>query len=277
MSVKTDYETILVETDNGITTVKFNRPEKRNAMSPQLHQDMYDVLRDLEFDDDTKVLIITGNGEAFCAGQDLKEYFFEQKDNHRAREESRRLSHAWRHQLLYYFPKPTIAMVNGYCFGGAFTTVASCDIAIAADEATFGLSEVNFGHLAGGIVSKVVADLMLPRQALYYLMTGEPFDGKRATEIGFVTLSVPKAQLLSRTLALAETLKAKNPHGLRACKDAVKAVAIRNLSYEDSWQWLTARSEQLRLAQKDKNWIEHGIGKFVEKAYRPGREAAPQD
>ncbi len=271
------FKTILVEKADGITTVKFNRPEKRNAMSPQLHEDMYDVLCDLEFDDETKVLIITGVGEAFCAGQDLKEYFFEQKDNARAREESRRMSHAWRHQKLYYFPKPTIAMVNGFCFGGAFTTVASCDIAVAADEATFGLSEVNFGHLAGGIVSKVVADLLLPRQALFYLMTGEPFDGKRSAEIGLTTLSVPKSELLQRTMTLAQTLKAKNPHGLRACKDAVKSVAIRNMSFEDSWHWLTARSEQLRLAQKDKNWIEHGIGKFVGKEYRPGREAAPQD
>jgi trans-feruloyl-CoA hydratase/vanillin synthase len=273
----TQYETILVEKNDGITTVKFNRPEKRNAMSPQLHQDMFHVLSDLEFDDETKVLIITGNGEAFCAGQDLKEYFFEQKDDVRAREESRRLSHAWRHQKLHYFPKPTIAMINGFCFGGAFTTVASCDIAIAADEATFGLSEVNFGHLAGGIVSKVVADLVLPRQALYYLMTGEAFDGKRSAEIGLTTLSVPKSELLKRTTALAETLKAKDPHGLRACKEAIKSVDIRSMSYEDSWHWLTARSEQLRLSQKDKNWIDHGIGKFVDKAYRPGREAAPKD
>jgi feruloyl-CoA hydratase/lyase len=271
------FETILVEKSDGITTVKFNRPEKRNAMSPQLHEDMYEALCDLEFDDETKVLVITGAGEAFCAGQDLKEYFFEQRDNARAREESRRMSHAWRHQKLYYFPKPTIAMVNGYCFGGAFTTVASCDIAIAANEATFGLSEVNFGHLAGGIVSKVVADLLLPRQALFYLMTGEPFDGKRSAEIGLTTLSVPKSELLQRTMGLAETLKAKNPHGLRACKDAIKSVAIRNMSFEDSWHWLTARSEQLRLAQKDKNWIDHGIGKFVGKEYRPGREAAPFD
>lgn len=271
------YETILVEKDDGITTVKFNRPQKKNSMSPRLHEEMHEVLADLEFDDETQVLIITGSGDAFCAGQDLKEYFYNQKDTARARQESRRMSHAWRHQQLYYFPKPTISMINGWCFGGAFTIVASTDIAIAADDATFGLSEVNFGHLAGGIVSKVVADLMLPRQALYYLMTGETFTGARAEQIGFVTLAVPKAELLSRTMKLAQTLKSKDPHGLRACKEAIKNVAIRSMSFEDSWHWLTARSEQLQLAQKDKSWIHHGIGKFVDKTFRPGLEAVPQD
>ena len=275
--MQTEYQTILVEKANGVTTVKFNRPEKRNAMSPQLHRDMFDVLSDLEFDDETEVLIITGVGDAFCAGQDLKEYFYNQKDSERAREESRRLSHAWRHQKLYYFPKPTIAMINGYCFGGAFTTVASADIAITADEAVFGLSEINFGNLAGGIVSKVVADLMLPRQALYYLMTGETFNGKRSVDIGFTTLSVPKEELVERTLAIAETLKAKDKHGLRACKEAFKAVDIKTMSFEDSWYWLTARSDQLQLAQKDKSWLQHNVGKFVEKAYRPGLEPMPKD
>jgi trans-feruloyl-CoA hydratase/vanillin synthase len=101
---------------------------------------------------------------------------------------------------------------------------------------------------------------MLPRQALYYLMTGETFTGARAEQIGFVTLAVPKADLLSRTMKLAQTLKSKDPHGLRPCKEAIKNVAIRSMSFEDSWHWLTARSEQLQLAQKDKSWIHHGIG-----------------
>ena len=92
----------------------------------------------------------------------------------------------WRGRTLRYFPKPTIAMVNGYCFGGAFSIVEGCDLAIAADEATFGLSEINFKGFPGGAVSKSLANLLRPRDALFYALTGRRFDGKTAAEIGLV-------------------------------------------------------------------------------------------
>ena len=147
---------ILVNTVDGVTTITLNRPDKRNAMSPELHREMVEALEFLRDDPATQVLVITGAGEAFSAGQDLKKYFYETKDDAAARVRARRDSHEWRQRLLQNFPKPTIAAVNGYCFGGAFTIVASCDIAVTADEATFGLSEINFGHIAGGMVTKIV-------------------------------------------------------------------------------------------------------------------------
>jgi trans-feruloyl-CoA hydratase/vanillin synthase len=271
-----EYKTIVVDKTDGVTTVRFNRPEKKNAMSPALHRDMYDVLSVLENDEETQVLVITGNGDAFSAGQDLKEYFYELKDDPVGEAEIRRISHAWRHTKLYHFPRPTIAMINGWCFGGAFTTVASCDIAIAADEAVFGLSEINFGNIPGGIVTKVVSDLMLPRQALYYALTGARFDGKKAVEIGFTTLSAPRAQLEQMTMEIANTLKGKDMHALKAVKEVFKAVDIRRMSHDESWYWLKARVEQLTVDQKG-GWIEKGIGKFMEGTYRPGLEAMPKD
>ena len=72
-----EYQTLLVDKNDGVTTITLNRPEKRNAMSPQLHRDMYDLLTDLRYDKDTRVIVITGAGESFCAGQDLKQYFIE--------------------------------------------------------------------------------------------------------------------------------------------------------------------------------------------------------
>lgn len=264
----TDYKTILVEKQGGITTIRFNRPEKRNAMNPQLHRDMYQALTDLEFDPETRVLVITGSGESFCAGQDLKEYFYELKDDQRGREEIRRLSHAWRHEKLRYFPRPTIAAINGWCFGGAFTVVASVDIAIAAEEATFGLSEINFGNIPGGLVTKVVQEIVQPRQALYYILTGDPFSGKRAEEIGLVTMAVPRADLDARVQDVANKLLAKNPAALRACKEAFKAVSP-SVSYEDAWYWLSAKVDQLSYVQKN-GWVEQGIGKFLRKEYQPG-------
>ena len=88
----------------------------------------------------------------------------------------------------------TIAMVNGYCFGGAFAIVEGCDLAIAAEEATFGLSEINFKGFPGGAVSKSLANLLRPRDALLYAMTGRRFDGKTAASIGLVILpSLPRS------------------------------------------------------------------------------------
>ena len=270
------YETILMSKADGVTTVRFNRPHKKNAMNPTLHREMYHVLDELEFDDETQVLVLTGEGDAFSAGQDLKEYFDANKDSPRDREEIRRISHGWRHQKLYNYAKPTIAMINGWCFGGAFTVVASADVAIAADEATFGISEINFGSLPAGLVAKVVSGLMLPRQALYYSMTGEKFDGRRATELGFTTMSVPRAELEQRTLQIADVLKRKDPRALRATKELFKGVDLRAMSFDDSWHWLNARERQLTLEQKNKNWMDQGVAQFMQGNYRPGVEVMPK-
>ena len=99
---------------------------------------------------------------------------------------ARRDAFAWQGAKLMSFAKPTIAMVNGWCFGGAFTPMASCDLAIAADEATFGVSEINWGILPGGNVTKVLSQLMGRRAALYVIMTGIPFDGRKAEAMGLV-------------------------------------------------------------------------------------------
>ena len=111
------YKTVKVEKENGITWVILNRPEKRNAMSPQLHFEMVDVLIELESDDETRVLVLTGAGDSWCAGQDLKEFFRELDDKPAERRRAEWATHEWRWRSLLTFPKPTIAMVDGYCFG----------------------------------------------------------------------------------------------------------------------------------------------------------------
>ena len=146
------YENILIEREGGITFLWLNRPDKRNAMSPGLHADMDDALSWLATDKQTKVLVLGGKGEAWCAGQDLRLYFRGTQDNPEARYKANNDSHSWRWERLSQFPKPTIAMVHGFAFGGAFTQLCACDFAIAADDATFGLSEVNWGIIPGGLV-----------------------------------------------------------------------------------------------------------------------------
>ncbi len=265
------YKTILVDHEDGITTVTFNRPEKRNAMSPQLHMDMWDVLNRLEADEATRVLVLTGAGQAFCAGQDLKEYFYEMEGREAERRRIGRIGQEWRDRLLRMFPRPTIAMVNGYCFGGAFTIVCSCDFAIAAEDATFGLSEVNFGNLPGGLVSKVISGVLAYRDAVYYAMTGEPFDAKRAAEIKFINKAVPREQLRDEVYALARKLAGMDPAALRITKEALKQV--RDMSQEQAYYWLMAKSNELKWRHEHEGRGGDGVKRFLEKRYRPGLQS----
>ncbi len=263
--------TVLVEFDAGIAWVTLNRPEKRNAMSPTLNREMLEVLEELETDSRCGVVVLTGAGESFTAGMDLKEYFRE-TDNASAavKLRVRRAAGEWQWRKLRHFAKPTIAMVNGWCFGGAFTPLVSCDLAIAADEATFGLSEINWGIIPAGNVTKAVSEAMLPRAALYYIMTGETFGGQTARETGLVNESVPLAQLRARTRALAMTLLGKNPTVLRQAKNAFKRVG--SMDWDLSEDYIGAKAEQTA-AQDPEKGRQKGLTQFLdEKSIRPGLE-----
>lgn len=267
------WKTLLVETDpHGVVTVTFNRPEKRNALSPLLHEEMAAVLDQLWVDPACKVLVLTGSGEAFAAGEDLKEFFMELRDDPAREERIHRIACEWRGRTLRQFPKPTIAMVNGFCFGGAFTIVESCDIAIAADEATFGLSEMNFMMIPGGTVTKSIANLLRPREALYYALSGRPFPGQEAARIGFVTFSVPKARLADEVYSLARELAEKDRHALRATKEAYRFA--QGMDWDAAVNFTFAKGAEVTLAQGNR-WQEVGIKDFLNKKFRPGLEPHP--
>jgi trans-feruloyl-CoA hydratase/vanillin synthase len=264
------YETLLVDTMDGISVVTFNRPSKRNAMNPRLHQDMTDALEALRYDDNTKVVVLTGAGESFCAGMDLKEFFTDLKAKPAEYDRITRLAVEWRTRTLRYYPKPTIAMVNGFCFGGAFSIVEGCDLAIAAEEATFGLSEINFKLFPGGSVSKSLANLFRPRDALWYGMLGRPFDGRVAAAIGFINLAVPAAQLRDETMKVAAELAKKDPWALKATKDGYRFSL--EMSWEAAMNYSSAKEMELVLRQNDA-WRSEGIGDFLKGKYRPGFES----
>jgi len=263
------YETVKVEREgDGITWVILNRPEKRNAMNPTMHFEMVDILSDLEVDPETRVMILTGAGESWCAGQDLREYFrgLDNKPAERAR--AGRAAQEWRWHRLFYFPKPTIAMVNGYCFGGAFTPLIACDFAIASEDAIFGLSEINWGIFPGGLVSRVLAETVSYRDAMYYILTGEPFDGVKAAEMRLVTRAVPKDELRDETLKLARLLLQKNPHTLRAAKEVYKH--CKTMDYAQAEDYMSAKGAALRASDPERG-REQGMKQFLDdKSYRPG-------
>ena len=261
------YETIRVEVGGGVAVVTLNRPEKKNAMNPRLHDEMTTALEALRYDDAAKVLVITGAGNAFCAGMDLKEVFHALKDDPQRYDRVIRTATEWRGRTLRYYPKPTIAMVNGYCFGGAFSIVESCDLAVAAEDAVFGLSEINFKGFPGGSVSKSLANLLRPRDALFYALTGRTFDGAAAAAIGLVNFAVPLARLRDETLALAREIAGKDPHALKAVKDGYRFAL--EMSWEASIDHTAAKEDELTLAQRI-GWKDEGVGDFVQGKYKPG-------
>lgn len=267
MAIKS-YATVKVEKEGGITWVTLNRPEKRNAMNPQLHYDMLDAICELEVDNETRVLVLTGAGDSWCAGQDLREFFRALDNNPAERRRAGWAAQEWRWRRLFTFPKPTIAMVNGYCFGGAFTPLIACDFAIAAEDAMFGLSEVNWGIFPGGLVSRVLADAMTYRDAMYYIMTGDTFDGKKAAEMRLVNFAVPRDKLREETVKLANKLMEKNPHTLRAAKEVYKL--CRTMDYWQAEDYMAAKGIALRATDPEKG-REEGTKQFLDdKTYRPG-------
>ena len=269
------YETVRVEQDNGIAWLYMNRPEKRNAMNPQMHFDMDAVLPELEADPETRLVVLTGTGEAFCAGQDLREYFRGLDSDPAARKRAGEASERWRNRRLLAYNKPTIAMVNGYCIGGGFTQMLCCDFAIAADEAVFCLSEINWGILPGGLVSKKLTDTVLFRHAMYYACTGRTLDGRRAREIGLVNESVPLADLRTQTEALARELLEKNAEVLRATKQAVRAV--RSMNDDQAFDYLAAKGAEIKQRDKE-NAYANGIKQFLDdKSYKPTFGAYSRD
>ncbi|HTX24915.1 MAG TPA: p-hydroxycinnamoyl CoA hydratase/lyase [Steroidobacteraceae bacterium] len=263
------WQTVQVEVAEGIAWVTLNRPDKRNAMNPTLNKEMADVLGALELDAAASVLVITGAGDSWSAGMDLKEYFREiDQAPEVVQEKVRREASQWQWKLLRMYTKPTIAMVNGWCFGGAFSPLVACDLAIAADEAVFGLSEINWGIPPGNLVSKALADTVGQRKALYYIMTGDTFTGRQAAEMGLVNKSVPRAMLKDETLALAKALLQKNPVALRAAKNGFKR--CRELTWEQAEDYLYAKVDQAVFRDPEKGRAE-GLRQFLDaKSIKPG-------
>jgi len=265
---RAESDTVAYEVNNGIAWVKFNRPEKRNCFSPKLNRQMLRVLDDLEFRDDVGVLVLTGEGTAWSAGMDLKEYFRDtEAQGLKGVRHSQREAYAWWERLRWY-QKVTIAMVNGWCFGGGYGALFACDLAFCSDDAQFGLSEINWGILPGGGATKVAAELMPMRKAMYHALLGENLTGKQAEEAGLVNESVPPDRLHERVTEVAENLLRKNWETLKATKDAMRRV--REMTYDNAEDYLIRAQEALNWHDRTDGRHE-GMKQFLDdKSYKPG-------
>jgi trans-feruloyl-CoA hydratase/vanillin synthase len=265
MTEVNDTATFTVE--SRIAWVKFNRPEKRNCMSPRLNQRMGEILDELEYRDDVGVLVLTGEGTAWSAGMDLKEYFRETEEKGLgAVRQAQRESYGWWRRLRWY-NKPTIAMVNGWCFGGGYGPLFGCDLAFAAEEAQFGLSEINWGILPGGGATKVAVELLSMRDAMYHALMGENIDGRKAAEWKLVNEALPLERLKDRVTEVANVLLKKNPVALKATKDAIRRVG--EMTYDNAEDYLIRAQEAANSFDNDGR--KEGIRQFIDdKTYKPG-------
>jgi trans-feruloyl-CoA hydratase/vanillin synthase len=198
---------------------------------------------------------------------DLKEYFRESEALGLAgTRKAQRESYGWWRRLRWY-QKPTIAMVNGWCFGGGYGPLFACDLAFADEDAKFALSEINWGILPGGGATKVVVESMSFRDAMYHAMTGELIDGRKAAEWKLVNEAHPADKLRARVLEVAGILLKKNPVALKATKDAVRRVS--EMTYENAEDYLVRAQEAANFFDNDGR--KEGIRQFIdEKSFKPG-------
>ncbi len=252
-------ETLIVERDGrGVVRLTINRPDIRNAFDGVLIADLGACLDALASDDSTRALVLTGAGSIFSAGAELgwMKSSGEQGD-HDNFQDALRLAGLMRR--LDHMPMPTIARVNGHAMGGGVGLTACCDVAVAAEGAVFALSEVKLGIIPGAI-SPYVLRAICPRNARRYFLTGERFDAATAHRIGLVHEVVAEADLDAAVDAVLAEFLTAGPKAVRAAKDLVKHVALKEI--DD----LLIRDTAQRIArQRAGDEAKEGLGAFLEK------------
>ncbi|HKZ48051.1 MAG TPA: enoyl-CoA hydratase-related protein [Thermoplasmata archaeon] len=249
------YETILVEKKDHIAKITFNRPDKLNALNAKCKDEVVSALEALAGDEDVRVVVFTGAGEkAFVAGADIQEFAG------RTAVQQWEITHGGHiYEAVAEFPKPIIAMINGYCLGGGCELAMAMDIRIASERAKLGQPEVNIGIIPGGGGSQRLPRLVGEGKAMELILTGDMIDAAEAHRIGLVDEVVPHAELEKRTREIAAKIAAKSPVSIRMAKLAVKAASRlpleQGLAYEASLFGLVFTTE-------DK---EEGVKAFLEK------------
>ena len=209
------YMTLDLTHASGIATITLNRPDKRNAISYELIEELLRALREVE-ESPSQILILTGAGKAFCSGMDLDNLKnLVGRSPEQSLEDTKTMARLFR--TLYDFPKPTIAAVNGAAIAGGTGLATLCDFTLAVSDAKFGYTEVRIGFVPA-IVSTFLLRQVGEKTAHDLLLTGRLFDAAEAERIGLVNEVVPAEQLLPRAHALAAQLMENSPASLRYTK-----------------------------------------------------------
>jgi enoyl-CoA hydratase len=249
------FENLIIERDGRIAIITINRPEKLNALNIATRREFGEALDLFRIDDDVRVVVVTGAGEkSFIAGADISEFAgrtaFEQRAVMKSRDGF---------EAADQFPKPLIAMINGFCLGGGCELAMACDIRVASENARFGQPEINLGIIPGGGGTQRLTRLVGEGRAMQMILSGEMIDAAEALRTGLVNAVHPREDLRARTLELAGKIAEKSPIALEMAKTAVKNAARMNLR-----EGLQAEIDLFALcfASADK---EEGVRAFLEK------------
>ena len=219
------YETLLVERRDRVCIITINRPEKRNALTIKTRQEGARAFEELRTDETVGVVVITGAGDkSFIAGADISE--FAEATALTQREVMLQQS---LFNVIDTFPKPVIAMINGYCLGGGCELALACDLRIMSANATIGQPEINLGIIPGGGGTQRLPRLIGEGKAMELILTGDVIDEHTAFEIGLVNYVVPAVELETKTMEIANRIVEKSPIALRLAKEAVKSASRSNL------------------------------------------------
>jgi enoyl-CoA hydratase len=212
-------ETILVEREGRVAILTVNRPDKLNALNEQVRVDMLAALAQIETDDSVGVVVITGAGEkSFIAGADIGEFAGRTPFDQRHAMRSPRIF-----DIMASFPKPVIAMINGFCLGGGCELALSCDFRIASEKARFGQPEIKLGLIPGGGGTQRLSRLVGTGHALRLVLSGDMIDAAEAKSIGLVEMVFSAEELRAKTLEIANRIAGMSPLTLKVAKEAVRS------------------------------------------------------
>lgn len=220
-----NYETITVEKRDAIAILTINRPDKLNALNKQVHSEGVAALDELRRDASVRVVVITGAGEkSFIAGADISEFAGQTPVTQRDLFHEKTFFNS-----IDMFPKPIIAMVNGFCLGGGNELALACDLRICSENAKFAQPEINLGIMCGGGGTQRLTRLIGEGRAMEMVLTGDMIDAETALTFGLVNHVYPAAELEAKTLELAASIAEKAPIALQLSKEAVKFASRSNL------------------------------------------------
>lgn len=218
---------------DGVGTIRINRPEKRNAMSTEMWLALPGLLAGLATDDRVGTVVLTGAGGTFCAGADIADV---------GRIGGERMT-SDAEEALVTFPKPTIAMIEGYCVGGGCQLAAACDLRFAAADARFGITPAKLGIVYPVPATRRLMGLVGPAAAKYLLFSAELVDAAHALRIGLVDEVLPADALAARVGEFCRTVASRSQLSVRAIKDIVNAIAAGRLTDEQADRWRREAAE----------------------------------